>query len=66
MIMLEEFWRTEEDLESHPQSEDYRKVLLVVEMANEPPESRFDAISHSTGFETLEKARRSLQNGERS
>jgi quinol monooxygenase YgiN len=66
VIMLEEFWRTEEDLESHPQSEDYRKVLLVVEMANEPPEIRFDAISHSTGFETIEKARRSLQNGERS
>jgi len=39
---------------------------LVVEMANEPPEIRFDAISHSTGFETIEKARRSLQNEERS
>jgi len=66
VIMLEEFWRDEEDLERHLQSEDYRKVLLVVEMAVEPPEIRFDAISQSTGFETIEKARRSPQNGERS
>jgi hypothetical protein len=32
-------------------------VLLVVEMAVEPPEIRFDAISNSTGLETIEKAR---------
>jgi len=66
LIMLEEVWRDEEDLERHLQSEDYRKVLLVVEMAVEPPEIRFDAISHSTGFETIEKARKSPQNGEMS
>ena len=66
LIMLEEFWRNEEDLERHLQSEDYRKVLLVVEMAVEPPEIRFDAISQSTGFETMEKRRRPPPNGERS
>ena len=66
LIMLEEFWRDEKALERHLQSEDYRKILLVVEMALETPEVRFDAISHSTGFETIEKARRSPQNGERS
>jgi hypothetical protein len=31
--MLEEFWRDEKALERHLQSEDYRKILLVVEMA---------------------------------
>ncbi len=66
LIMLEEFWRDEKALERHLQSEDYRKILLVVEMALETPEVRFDAISQSTGFETIEKARRSPQNGERS
>jgi quinol monooxygenase YgiN len=65
VIMLEEFWRNEEDLQRHLRSDEYRKVLLVVEMAVEPPEIRFDAISHSTGFETIEKARRFPQNGER-
>jgi len=66
LILLEEFWRDEEALERHLQSEDYRKVLLVVEMAVEPPEIRFDAIAQSTGFETIEKARRFPQIGERS
>jgi quinol monooxygenase YgiN len=56
-ILVEELWKSEEDLERHLRSEEYRKLLLVVEMALEPPEIRFDAISHSTGFETIEKAR---------
>jgi len=66
LIVLEEFWRDEEALEGHIRSDEYHKVLLVVELAVEPPEIRFDPISHSTGFETIEKARRSPQNGERS
>lgn len=57
VVMLEEFWRNEEDLERHLRSEEYRKVLLVVEMALEPPEIRFNTISNSTGVETIEKAR---------
>jgi quinol monooxygenase YgiN len=61
-VMLEELWRDEEDLEDHLRSDEYRKVLLVIEMAVEPPEIRFDTISHSAGFETIEKARRSLRN----
>ena len=56
-VMLEEVWRNEEDLERHLRSDEYRKVLLVVEMALEPPEIRFHTISHSTGVETIEKAR---------
>ena len=56
-IMVEELWKSEEDLERHLRSEEYRKLLLVVEMALEPPEIRFNAISHSTGVETIEKAR---------
>ena len=56
-IMIEQLWNSGEDLERHIRSEEFRKVLLVVEMAVEPPEIRFDAISHSTGFETIEKAR---------
>jgi quinol monooxygenase YgiN len=56
-IMIEQLWESGEDLEHHLRSEEFRKVLLVVEMAVEPPEIRFDAISHSTGLETIEKAR---------
>jgi quinol monooxygenase YgiN len=56
-IMLEELWMSDEDVQHHLRSDKYRKVLLVVEMAAEPPEIRFDTIAHSTGVETIEEAR---------
>jgi quinol monooxygenase YgiN len=56
-IMIEELWKSEEDLERHLRSEEYRKLLLLVEMALQPPEIRFNVISRSTGVETIEKAR---------
>jgi len=56
-IMIEELWVNDADLQRHLRSDKYRKVLLVVEMAAEPPEIRFDTISHSSGVETIEKAR---------
>jgi quinol monooxygenase YgiN len=56
-VMLEELWLSEENLQDHLQSERYRKVLLVVEMAAEPPEIRFDMIAQSSGVEIIEQAR---------
>jgi len=56
-LMLEEIWTSEKDLERHLRSHKFLAVLLVVEMATEIPEIRFDVISHSTGIETVEKAR---------
>ena len=56
-IMLEELWVSDEDVKRHLRSEKYRKILLVVEMAEETPEIRFDTIDHSTGVETIEQAR---------
>jgi len=56
-IMLEELWMSDKDLQRHLRSEKYRKVLLVVEMAVELPEIRFDTIAHSSGVETIEAAR---------
>lgn len=55
--MIEELWRSQEELERRLRSSDYRNVLLVVEMAADPPEIRFDNISHTTGIETIEKVR---------
>jgi len=57
VMMMEELWQSNEDLERHLRSDDYLKVLLVVEMALEKPEIRFNSISCSTGVETIEKAR---------
>jgi quinol monooxygenase YgiN len=56
-LMFEEIWKNEEDLNRHIRSEDYRNVLLVVEMAVEKPEIRFETVSSVTGMETIERAR---------
>jgi quinol monooxygenase YgiN len=57
VIMIEEVWSSEEELERHLRSPEYRNVLLVVEMADEKPEISFSTFSHATGVETIEKAR---------
>jgi len=63
-LMLEQLWDTEGNLERHLQSDQYQKVLLVMEMAIKKPEIRFDTISVSTGIETIEKARRPIREEE--
>ena len=57
VLQFEEMWRSEEEFERHLRSDQYHKVLLVLEMALKQPEIRFDIISSSTGIETIEKAR---------
>ena len=36
----------------------YQQILMVMEMAEEPPDIRFDTIEHWGGVEVIEKARR--------
>jgi len=57
VLVLQEVWKAEEDLNLHIRSDEYRNLLLVLEMAPKQPEIRFDVISGSTGIETIEKAR---------
>ena len=57
VLMFEEIWKSEKDLDRHIRSKEYLNLLLVVEMAIKQPEIRFDTISSSTGIETIEKAR---------
>jgi quinol monooxygenase YgiN len=56
-IMIEELWDSQEQLERHLCSSGYQRVLLVVEMAKGQPEIRFNAISHTSGFEAIAEAR---------
>jgi quinol monooxygenase YgiN len=56
-IMLDEIWKNEEDLNRHLRSDEYRNVLLVMEMAVKRPEIRFETILITNGIETIEKAR---------
>lgn len=57
-IMVEELWANETDILHHLNSDAYHRVLLVIEMAEAPPEIRFDTIAHSSGVETIEKVRK--------
>jgi quinol monooxygenase YgiN len=57
VLMFEEVWRSQEDLDLHLRSDEYHNLLLILEMALKQPEIRFDTISSSTGIETIETAR---------
>lgn len=57
VLMLEQFWKTEEDLENHMRSNEYRNLLMALELAPKQPEIRFWNISNPRGIETIEKAR---------
>jgi len=61
-IVFAEKWRSEEDLQRHLRSEEYQKVLLVMEMALTRPEIIFDTITSTSGVETIEKARTIKEN----
>ena len=51
--MIEEYWTSPEDLQSHLRSSDYQRVLLVVEMAKGHPEIKFEEVVRTAGFETI-------------
>jgi quinol monooxygenase YgiN len=57
VLTFEDTWESEADLERHLRSEEYRQLLLVMELAKVPPEVRFGRVSHSTGLETIQQAR---------
>jgi len=61
VIVYEEMWSSEEDLERRLRSAGYRTLLLVMEMARKHPEVRFNKVSTSTGMEMIEKARSSAE-----
>jgi quinol monooxygenase YgiN len=60
VFMLEEIWVSDQVLQRHLRSEKFRTVLLVIEMATEAPEIRFDKVLQSTGISTIQKARSGL------
>jgi quinol monooxygenase YgiN len=63
-LMLEEIWTSQKDLERHLCSDKFLSVLLVMGMATEFPEVRFEVISHCTGINTIEKVRAKLDHSD--
>ena len=56
-ITVEERWASDKDLTRHLRSEVYRRILLVIEMSEEPPEIIFDVISKTAGIEKIVEAK---------
>lgn len=57
VVILEERWASEADLERHIRSQDYKQLLLIMELATTPPEVRFDTVAGSEGFEAIARIR---------
>ena len=57
VIMFEEDWESENDLDRQIASDRYRDILLLMEMASEPPEVKFIPISESSGMDRIVKIR---------
>ncbi len=64
VFVCEQVWRNQDDLNLYLRSEDYRRMLLVMELAGEPPEIKFQTISEPAGIEVIEKARGCMKNGD--
>jgi quinol monooxygenase YgiN len=59
-LMLQQLWASEKDLHHHLRSAKFNNVLLVVEMAAEAPEIRFESVADSAGLEVIQQARTHL------
>ena len=54
-----EEWQTQEACERHLRSDEYRKLLALVDLSTAPPELRFHTISETSGMEYLATVRTS-------
>lgn len=52
-----EDWETEEDLQRHIRSQDYRKFLALMDLSAEPPDLRFQRVSETVGMAYLTQVR---------
>ena len=56
-LMLLEKWESHETLEHHVQSNEFRKILAVMELAKSTPQISFHNVQSSKGFELVERLR---------
>ena len=52
-----EDWQTEEDLQRHIRSDDYRKFLALIDLSSEPPDLKFHRVSETFGIEYVRRVR---------
>lgn len=52
-----EEWESEDGLRQHLSSDLFRRLLVAMELASEPPEIHFHTVAESRGMELIEEAR---------
>jgi quinol monooxygenase YgiN len=57
VLTLVEDWATPTDFERHLRSENYRLLLMAIELSAVPPEVRFHEVSSTLGIEAIHAAR---------
>lgn len=59
LILIEE-WETMSELEQYIASDEFRKIMAIIDIAIEPPEISFHSVSSTMGFELVEKIRENV------
>jgi len=57
VLVLWEEWDTQENLDRHLRSSDYRLVLAAMELSQEAPQMNFNSVNARSGIEVVEAAR---------
>ena len=56
-FFFETRWRSEAELVKHLRSEQYRKLLILIELSNQPPVVEFHEVSKTQGLELVAAVR---------
>jgi len=53
-VLVEEWWETQEDIESPIRTDNHRWLLVLMDLLSEQPESRFNTVSQTAGMDLTE------------
>jgi quinol monooxygenase YgiN len=56
-IYYEAQWKAQEDLLRHVRSENYKRILSLMELGDAPPLIEFHTVAETRGFDLIERAR---------
>jgi quinol monooxygenase YgiN len=59
-FLLVEEWESWRSLQNHIRSVNFQNILDIIDLAKEPPEIKFHAVSSSKGFEMIEGLRNKI------
>jgi quinol monooxygenase YgiN len=57
IIVWAEEWNTQDDLEHHLRSPQYKKILAAFDMSNAQPDMRFNTVVETKGMQLIAEAR---------